>query len=992
MSESEGYTEVYAWGADRYGQLGLGNKHKARCYSIPRFCTFNVIICKVACGDEHSAFITSNGSVYTMGSNADGRLGIGDRSVKLSSTPCLVEELSWFKAVEVSCGWGHTAVILDNGKVFTWGVGEYGALGISDCKTQWFPIQVVFKEKYKVNVKSVSCGTRHTAMVDEIGRLFVCGAGDAGQLGTGTRERQIQPVNVHLREKVKSAACGIFHTLILTSNGTVLSMGGNNSGQLGTGVRRSSAFPVQVEGLERVVKIAAGYISAALTEKGVVYLWGAGPFGEWLVPTVFEGFNELIKDIQIGANFGAAVDHNGDVYAWGTNSNGELGLGDYNSRSKPYPLNSMKGKSIVNLSCGGSYVLALGRTVPHKYVPSAQMSSMSNSSIQESKEKSTYSPIQPPPKESAKSFNLLRQRDIPMVSRQTVIESVKAPSQIEMQYEDMLEAYKTEQQRCKDLRHRISELQKLSYRSGHREVNIESINVQRERLLTIESQLEAERNNYMKLINKLEEERRRANYLDPELEQREEELKIAIRKLQQENVQLQNKQRENKNVKISLLLKDYEERIAKEIEERRRITKEKAAEIYELQEEVSRLEDAISAIGYDKEKIAGYYIKEIEKIEQDVSVRKSVLEREMAEKESILGAKKKDELTNTLLEKEIAKLKDLVEGLDADSKRLNGILQEMRGKLRDREIKVREAKERESQLLELIQKKEMEYNRTLQQFKNNQTTNIEEIKNLQLILQEKVLFNKELQETILKKVVEIDVLNKDVAAWIEVSDNARNDNTSLKKLIEELESKNRKLMESMNLHMFNRAAEYKERTIRALKASQSPHRINKLKSSGYKLHHVMPSPERFDKFMEEEKKNTKKGIANVINLTQFKADTVASLKERNVKRSNLKTPEPKVTFDGRFVIDQHEYQITEDPLYVKSNYVLSQMLDKYTKDDPSFTTPDKAKEPEVHAFGIEPITVYQATSINEKVVFSFNCRKTLSHSLPIQQLHNTLLR
>ena len=161
-TDIEGYTEVFAWGADRYGQLGLGNKHKGRCYCIPRFCTFNVVIRKVACGEEHSSFITNNGSVYTMGSNVDGRLGIGDRTMKLSSTPCLVEGLSWFKAVDVSCGWGHTAVIIDNGKLFTWGVGEYGALGISDCTTQWFPVQVVFKEKYRVNIKTVSCGTRHT--------------------------------------------------------------------------------------------------------------------------------------------------------------------------------------------------------------------------------------------------------------------------------------------------------------------------------------------------------------------------------------------------------------------------------------------------------------------------------------------------------------------------------------------------------------------------------------------------------------------------------------------------------------------------------------------------------------------------------------------------------------------------------------------------------------------------------------------------------------
>eukprot|EP00826_Nyctotherus_ovalis_P006062 TRINITY_DN11396_c0_g3_i4.p1 TRINITY_DN11396_c0_g3~~TRINITY_DN11396_c0_g3_i4.p1 ORF type:complete len:991 (-),score=267.98 TRINITY_DN11396_c0_g3_i4:702-3584(-) len=953
-SESEGYTEVFAWGADRYGQLGLGNKHKGRCYCVPRFCTFNVVIRKAACGDEHSAFITEGGSVYTMGSNAEGRLGIGDRGVKMSSTPCLVEGLSWFRAVEVSCGWGHTAVIIDNGKVFTWGVGEYGALGISDCTTQWFPVQVIFKEKYKVNVKSVSCGTRHTAMVDEMGRLYTCGAGDAGQLGTGSRERLTQPANIPLRERATSAACGIFHTLVLTSAGNVLAMGGNNSGQLGTGVRKSSAFPLAVKGLERVVRIAAGHVSAALTEKGLVYLWGTGVFGEWLVPTVLEGLSEPIKDIQIGANFGGAIDYKGNVYAWGTNSSGELGLGDYNSRPRAQLLTSMKGKPIVALACGGSYMLALGRTVPHKYVPSGQLSNVSSSSIQESK--GVYSPIR---------------------ARQLIEEAAKpAAPQIEKRYEDMLEAYKAEQQHCRDLRHKISEYQKLSYKPGYRDITTDSIKIQREQLCNVEAQLESEKSKYANLMQSLEQEKRRSTYLDPEtaqLEQREEEFKLAIRKLQQENSQLQIPRGTKDNVKISLLLKDYEERIAKEVEERKRIAKEKLMEIRELQEEMKNLEDTIRVIENDKEKMVGSYLKEIKRVEQEMGVRKSLVERAMVEKENMIELRKKDEATNELLENEIAKLKEMVAGLETDRKSLLAMVKGAKGKFVNKEEELKQAKERESYLLQMIQIKEMEYGKIIGEFKDSELANIDEIKKLQDILEEKIAFNKELQETIQKKAVEIDILNKDVTGWMGVSDNARMENTNLKQLIEELEGKNRKLMESMNLHMYNRAAEYKERTIRALKASQSPHRINKLKSSGYKLHHVMPSPERFDKFMEEEKKNTKTGVSNVIQLTQFKADTVASLKGRKLKKPALKTPEPKVNFDGKFVIDQHEYRIAEDPLYVKSNYVLSQILDKYPKDEETnvFITPirnaNEVREGEVHAFGIEPITMYQASDANEKV-------------------------
>ena len=89
----EGYTEVFAWGGDHFGQLGLGNKHAGKTYSSPRFCSFNILIKEIACGEEHSAFISSSGHVYSMGSNSDGRLGLGDRSLRQSSSPCLVEGL-----------------------------------------------------------------------------------------------------------------------------------------------------------------------------------------------------------------------------------------------------------------------------------------------------------------------------------------------------------------------------------------------------------------------------------------------------------------------------------------------------------------------------------------------------------------------------------------------------------------------------------------------------------------------------------------------------------------------------------------------------------------------------------------------------------------------------------------------------------------------------------------------------------------------------------
>jgi len=61
-AEPEEFTEVFSWGNDSKGQLGLGAKHskgyKSR-HSLPRYCSFNVTVMQMSCGSEHSCFITA---------------------------------------------------------------------------------------------------------------------------------------------------------------------------------------------------------------------------------------------------------------------------------------------------------------------------------------------------------------------------------------------------------------------------------------------------------------------------------------------------------------------------------------------------------------------------------------------------------------------------------------------------------------------------------------------------------------------------------------------------------------------------------------------------------------------------------------------------------------------------------------------------------------------------------------------------------------------
>jgi X-linked retinitis pigmentosa GTPase regulator len=362
----EGYTEVFAWGGDHFGQLGLGNKHTGKTYSTPRFCSFGILIKEIACGEEHSAFISYSGHVYSMGSNSDGRLGLGTKSQRQSSSPCLVEGLISHRSIKISCGWGHTGVVTEDGSVFTWGVGEFGALGTGVSDNSWYPVKALLPRSMRG--LDISCGSRHTGVIVEENTnktILMTGSGEAGQLGTGKREKEFSFVVVNAPEEIHQIALGVFHTLLLATSGKIYAMGGNSFGQLGIGSKKSCSRPEKVVLDTFVTKIACGGHSAAINDKGQLYLWGTGVFGEYLQPTRMS--ISSCKNIGIGGSYGIAIDSNEIVYAWGSNSNGELGLGDYDPRITPTSIQALKNKTIKSISCGGSYLLALGLDVVAEY-------------------------------------------------------------------------------------------------------------------------------------------------------------------------------------------------------------------------------------------------------------------------------------------------------------------------------------------------------------------------------------------------------------------------------------------------------------------------------------------------------------------------------------------------------------------------------------------------------------------------------------------------
>uniref|UniRef100_A0A3Q3IRJ6 Uncharacterized protein n=1 Tax=Monopterus albus TaxID=43700 RepID=A0A3Q3IRJ6_MONAL len=139
--------QVYTWGLDSRGQLGLGNR---RCStSSPRHLQFlsAIPLVQIAAGGEQSFALSVSGGVFGWGRNDCGQLGLGD-------------ETGTVKTIHVSCGKDHSAILTKDGVVFTFGSGQYGQLGHNSMRKELRPRLVA--ELWGAKVTKIACGRYST--------------------------------------------------------------------------------------------------------------------------------------------------------------------------------------------------------------------------------------------------------------------------------------------------------------------------------------------------------------------------------------------------------------------------------------------------------------------------------------------------------------------------------------------------------------------------------------------------------------------------------------------------------------------------------------------------------------------------------------------------------------------------------------------------------------------------------------------------------------
>ncbi|KAK9106465.1 hypothetical protein Syun_022476 [Stephania yunnanensis] len=322
--------EVFCWGKENGGRLGHKISMDVSCPKIVESLN-GVHVKSVACGEYHTCAVTNSGELYTWGDwglGANLTVNSSHRSPWLPKV--LFSPLNGMHVSSVACGEWHTAIVSSSGQLFTFGDGTFGVLGHDNLQS--FPQPKEVESLKGLRVKTVACGPWHTAAVVDImvdhykvntssGKLFTWGDGDKGRLGHLDLERKLLPTCVArlIDHDFVQVSCGRMLTVGLTDKGAICTMGSAVHGQLGNPYAEDKSITI-VEGNlkgDTVKNISSGsYHVAALTSTGRVYTWGKGANGrlglgdveDRNTPTLVEALRERqVETIVCGSSFTAAI-------------------------------------------------------------------------------------------------------------------------------------------------------------------------------------------------------------------------------------------------------------------------------------------------------------------------------------------------------------------------------------------------------------------------------------------------------------------------------------------------------------------------------------------------------------------------------------------------------------------------------------------------------------------------------------------------------------
>ncbi|XP_026528143.1 RCC1-like G exchanging factor-like protein isoform X2 [Notechis scutatus] len=335
-SKTMDINKIWGMGLNKDSQIGFhrSRKNKSKGYEyvlepspvpLPLAKPQQSRVLQVSCGRAHSLVLTEEG-VFSMGNNAYGQCGRKVIEGEIYSESQIINKLQGFedRVVQVACGQDHSLFRTEKGDVYSCGWGADGQTGLGHYDIASVPTKLG-GDIGGVRITQVTTYGDSCLAVSETGELFGWGNSEYLQLTSVTETTQVNvPRHLHFNVgKVKEASCG------------------------GTG-------------------------NAILTEEGHVFVWGYGILGkgpnlmetaipEMIPPSLF-GLSDFNPDIRVdrircGLNQFAAITNHGELFIWGKNVRGCLGIGRMEDQYFPWRV-TVPGE-VVDVACGVDHMVIL---------------------------------------------------------------------------------------------------------------------------------------------------------------------------------------------------------------------------------------------------------------------------------------------------------------------------------------------------------------------------------------------------------------------------------------------------------------------------------------------------------------------------------------------------------------------------------------------------------------------------------------------------------
>jgi alpha-tubulin suppressor-like RCC1 family protein len=358
---------LVSFGDNNNGESAIGTNNPI-LLNVPTGTTNAAVF--AAAGNYYTVFIDGQGTLWTVGADPSGQLGIGTNGTSAYQATPIASNV-----IAAAAGYGTTMYVKNDGSL--WATGNNGdyEFGQTTPPSTNRPIQLI---GFTGKAVAVAVGGGNCLVLRNDGTLWGAGDNGNGQLGLGsvTYENSWTVIT----NGVASVCAGWFHTVFLKADGTMWAMGDNSYGEMGDGTTMNRTLPFFVT--NNVASVAAGYDDTLFARTDGT-LWGMGynEYGQ-LGNGTYASTNRPVLVASNVASVAAGEVHtlffktNGTLWVTGFGENGQLGLGP-NITLTNQPVQLLAGVPVAGAFSGGSAIQSLLVAPPSAPVISQQPSNQS---------------------------------------------------------------------------------------------------------------------------------------------------------------------------------------------------------------------------------------------------------------------------------------------------------------------------------------------------------------------------------------------------------------------------------------------------------------------------------------------------------------------------------------------------------------------------------------------------------------------------------------